>query len=1718
MADSKSEKEYRDCFNKRSKEKSDCLNKLSAEQREFVSAITRSQCRLSASKLLTEFYMGLRSGEFTPSEYFKNELSGLFDGYIFPRHKESFLWAVDNVTRWVYGVSYCRRSFRTADYSVYLRTIGQIMYIYSGYQDFDVCDLLTLNLPETEREYAARHNYDYLLVYELDHGNEKAEQIVTDIINGEGQHNIDGGIIRDIVRSENKKMHELLCRLLLVARLQEGLRQAICESADMGSASAFLSILKVIEENNLLRFSSVKRAVGVWTGLLNPEEKDIDRISEKTLRLIIELIEDESARARLLNSEDSMEIYLSLWAYSFYEVRDAAEKVSELSKGGTHHQILTAGYFAAALDNKRLSHELSKPVIMEHSHEADILAVFLSYFIGREEIAGFRYDNFSAFVVGEMITPVGERKLKIPSPRMEVFFSDTEQAERYFALLLEIYKDIPKKSVEFSPCIFPWYSVSLKKSDVVDRLCFIAYLLHDDEKIDLCTGLICDSEDRATLYAMLLNNPQTAVQRAALTEALGDRETYARETAAKLIENVTLEAENYRQIEDMLRYKAADIRSTLIGLLYRQEDDALYSSCERLLSDKKEEKRTAGLDIILRLSQDEGRQELFSRCRSLAVATDKTTAKEKILIDEINKDSTVDTTSELYSEAADYTPTVNQRTLAAAEKVFYTYFPKKGVIGKLFDGKNDFQIVIEKLDALIGEHIDDEFVHGYSGETVTIGCHTGAFLTRYEGEEKADIPFRDLWEDFYQKEIKSPQLLYRAFVARLAEDGKSDYEKVCNAVIAQLIGEEFTVRINMKYGAVLFRVLEYLHDIHGVHEDEYMISFYTAYRLGVIYDSMMFDCEFHDYRGVAQQGKFNILDFIQLDTLLKSGIHSRDNKKFADIFPLLYILQMKSEPTDKMYNRLQFGVSSCASRTGLNARAYIRAGYLGVISEGFMYKTLFEGKSTDRWGIAYLGSALEEMSIIYSVMREYNSPVSAKSTRGMWRVRSVFENVTGKSTPAELTEEDKKFVAYCEKVYLNLSKTVLSTELKRGDSETRYSKAAISLTRIYGAEYFVAILTALGNETLERSSYYYYYYRERDVSKKQSLSHLLAVCLPLPDDNADTLRQCLKGSGISEKRLIEAALYSPEWINIVGEYLGWEGFISACYYFMAHMNEQFDDKRKAVIAKYTPLTADELNSGAFDISWFRAAYEEIGQKRFDMIYDAAKYISDGTKHSRARKYADAALGKMNVEDTEKVISDKRNKDLLMAYALIPIADESDTCRRYLFLQKFLKESKKFGSQRSASEKKAVETAMQNLSINAGYSDTMRLTLRMETKLIDDSKELFTERVIDDMLFVSMSVDEGGKPEIICKKDGDVLKSVPAKYKKNEHIIRLTETKKKLTEQYRRTRAMFEQAMEDGTEFTADELEILQKNPVVYPMIKNLVFIFGDKSGFIRENILTDYSGNAVELSAEDMLRPAHPFDLYSMGNWAGYQKFLFENKIIQPFKQVFRELYVKTPEEAEMKHSLRYAGNQIQPAKTLACLKTRRWVADVEDGLQKVYYKENVIARIYVLADWFMPSDIESPTIEWVEFSDRRSGREIPIKDVPDIIFSEVMRDVDLAVSVAHAGGVDPETSHSTIEMRAALLEFTLPLFKIGNVEIKGSHAHIHGSRADYSVHLGSGVVHIKGGAMLYVLPVHSQHRGKLFLPFADDDPKTAEITTKVLFFAEDSKIKDPSILSQING
>jgi hypothetical protein len=238
---------------------------------------------------------------------------------------------------------------------------------------------------------------------------------------------------------------------------------------------------------------------------------------------------------------------------------------------------------------------------------------------------------------------------------------------------------------------------------------------------------------------------------------------------------------------------------------------------------------------------------------------------------------------------------------------------------------------------------------------------------------------------------------------------------------------------------------------------------------------------------------------------------------------------------------------------------------------------------------------------------------------------------------------------------------------------------------------------------------------------------------------------------------------------------------------------------------------------------------------------------------------------------------------------------------------------------------------------------------------------------------------------------------------------------------------------------------------------------------------------------------------------------------VQPFKQVFRELYVlSAAETAEGDASRRYEGQQLNGKQALAIGGQRGWVMPQGAGWRKTYHAENVSAWVDFLEGWFTPVEVDGLTLERVWFTRRNDGKPLPLAEVPPRVFSETMRDLDLVVSVAHRGGIDPEASASTVEMRAALLRETARLLKLGNVRVEGNHAFIDGKLGRYNLHLGSATVQKQPGGSICILPVHSQHRGRVFLPFADPDPKTAEVISKAVLLAEDSKIKDPAILEQL--
>ena len=1680
---------------------------------------------VTSSGLEKRYKLALKEGK--PSAFFRKydkDLKRMISSDLLPL----FYLEIDNVRSYQYDFSPYRRNLRSSDYCSYIGVINRMLVQFINFSLLKV-DLNDYLLENVSEELSAYKNtqYDgvgipYVIAAVIDSGDEKIRRTIEDVVLGSGG-NVNIDLIRGIFLSKDVQMYKLMEKLLLAARLQEGLRQAVCENMDFGTIEAFDYMFKVILDNDLLRFSSVQRALEVSVGLLTAEEKGGDRLTKKQAELVRSYITDVSEREKALAGDDHMALFTALCSVGAVSIEDACRKAEELVFNGDREQSLTAMYFLSCFCNKS---DVFLKILEAKGDELDIAALAIS--------------RFMRSVSQAIMMPLRKEDGKYRDYHMhrvfadaEFYFDNPEGARSAYYILKKVMDNIPNKKAEFTGLVFPWNKVELTKTDCITRMVFCASAAMDKTlTLEAARNIaLVEKWARAGALALLLNEPENKEEYEILTRELGDAEEITRDRADKMLRHELerdtsyldpeisapegkLPALCYEIMEDLLRLKRADLRQNVISLLMTMDDDDKVGLIGRLLSDKLEEKRTAGLDMIMLLKKEDS--PAFQQAKAKTELITSPSTKEQVLLDEISgSDSDSSAGSEegygIFDPEAGYEPVLDQAYISECNKLWDSVFPNKKIGKKLlsFNKKTDEFKILSALDDLIEKNKDLEYERW--GEKRLLG--NGIIVSYVDG--KRIIPFPELWDRFYEETVRTREQLLRLslFISRSGDLSRLNdvkgFLKFCNSYIEDYFGAEFTPeRQNYKHGREFGTVFYYLAEKHDLAEIRSKIGCAVCYHIANAKDPMLYNFtkDAITENRWSKPSKDSFTRTPMMDSGFSYFINSIGHNSTA--FPFKYILVRKFGG-DHLKDQRVYGTYAY----GYNARnagkanypdigEYISACACGLITDDFMYKRIFSGFESE---------ALKLLSSVIIFIRENNDLKSTRTRRFGPTVNRMTAEFLGRRNsyetidPDKLSEVEKTVLKKAEECYEKIISVCVGKELRRGDSPTDFSDCMTSVGRIYGLGYFVSILKAFGKSSFSRSQYLSY---GRINSKEDVLSHLLGVCVPDSRDGdvkeqAVKLKEMIKGTDIKEKRLIEAGLFAPEWLDIIGELLGLEGFRSGCYYFMAHMNERFDEKRKASIAKYSPISPEEFNAGAFDKTWFDEAYAVLGEKKFEEIYDAAKYISDGAKHARARKYADAATGKLDPQKTRAEIEKKRNKDLLMAYAIIDGSDE-ELRERYCYIRQFIKESKKFGAQRRASEKLAGETAIKNMATARGYTDETRFILKMENDIASGLASFWEMQKIGETE-MCLTV-ESGKVDIKIVKGGKELKSVPSALKKDEQFLDIQEAKKTFTEQYRRTKIMFEEAMESRTPFQKEEIDAMRRNPVLTEMVDTLIFENEGRFGLWKD----------LEIKAGSDVFIAHSYTMFKAGVWKDMQAMIFDNEIVQPFKQVFRELYVKTEEEINCYDTRRYAGNQIQTKRTVAVLKNRRWIADVEDGLQKVYYKENIIATIYALADWFSPSDVEAPTLEWVAFIDRKTGKQIQIKDVPDILFSEVMRDVDLAVSVAHAGEVDPEMSHSTIEMRRAVAEFTCRSFKLKNVSFTDSHALIKGERANYTVHLGSGIIHLEGGLMINVLPVHSQKRGRIFLPFVDDDPKTAEVISKILLFAEDKKIKDPFILDQI--
>ena len=326
------------------------------------------------------------------------------------------------------------------------------------------------------------------------------------------------------------------------------------------------------------------------------------------------------------------------------------------------------------------------------------------------------------------------------------------------------------------------------------------------------------------------------------------------------------------------------------------------------------------------------------------------------------------------------------------------------------------------------------------------------------------------------------------------------------------------------------------------------------------------------------------------------------------------------------------------------------------------------------------------------------------------------------------------------------------------------------------------------------------------------------------------------------------------------------------------------------------------------------------------------------------------------------------------------------------------------------------------------------------------------------------------------------------------------------------------------------------------------------------NECVDVSGVPIDCQG-GIIQLWHPLDSLPSES-TDWRRALEKQSIRQPFRQAWRETYVLTGAEKETAiYSNRFAGHVVRQHQVMALgtangwQSTHRTVFDTPDDqpthiripefeLQAEFWTNSLShdapstpegSHLYLSTDRLKFHQLD-PKVRFGK------GNEKKLQDVPQRIFSEIMRHCDLFTSVASIS-LDPAwedrgheaehpnqwrdhadaywtRSHSaplnvTAETRREMLSIIVPrMANASSLEVLERHLRVTGKRHVYLIHLGSGAVLIeKTRKHVCIVPAGSEK--SILLPY-EGDRTLSTIVSKALLLIEDDKIEDSVILAQI--
>ncbi len=617
------------------------------------------------------------------------------------------------------------------------------------------------------------------------------------------------------------------------------------------------------------------------------------------------------------------------------------------------------------------------------------------------------------------------------------------------------------------------------------------------------------------------------------------------------------------------------------------------------------------------------------------------------------------------------------------------------------------------------------------------------------------------------------------------------------------------------------------------------------------------------------------------------------------------------------------------------------------------------------------------------------------------------------------------------------------------------------------------------------------------------LQHLLGVTARRPDEDDAALVPLLRQVGTPA--LVLALPHAPAFTAPLCAALGWEAalpLIATLRRLEAQGADRSLDPSDGVIA-------------AVDL---RALVAPLDPHQYDALLAAFATITPS-----AITLVRAALG----ENRSELRRQLGRRKLLAARALglLPITGPDDLRQRYLLLARMRQEAGAGSVSRRPYERAAAAAGLRNLALNAGYSDVSRLEWVMEAQIGTEATTIGRSWQIEGYTLTLELC--AGVPTLSTHNGTRALKRRPSAVTRDYAFKEVQAALDAALAQARRYRDALVAAMCHGEPLSAEELDLLRTNPIAVALLERLVLIDADGAvGLYRadDQSLEGLHGERVRLRGAATV--AHPYALATRGLLADWQAEVVRRQIVQPFKQVFRELYVLTPAEATAGYaSLRLAERRLRGRQAAAVLANLGWV--LEGALARRPFSRDGIAAHFETGTYqgygYDPDETDDAAMTgsltfWPlrgEPATPGAERRIRLADVPPLVLSEALRDLDMVTAVAHASE-EGGTSHEVLQRRGELVRTLAAATGLRTVTVEGRAVLVQGSRASYRVSLATGAVYLSSGQYLCIVPAPKDRRA-IYLPFAEGgEPVTSEIVSKVLLLSNDGQIRDPTILAQI--